>query len=88
MIDQCKYEVTIQETNMDTGQEILKTREKIDLSKFRSTFVNKIVNEDVKYDIIQARMRKEARQIKDMLPQNKGGQKTVVVDNSPDGKLQ
>ena len=44
VVDGCKYEVIVKEINEKTGKETIKRKEKIDLSNFRSNFVNKIVN--------------------------------------------
>jgi len=63
IIEQCKYEATEKDVNARDGSEVLKKTEKIDLKKFRTAYVSINVNEDIKHQIQQTRMRKQEREI-------------------------
>ena len=64
----------------------MKRFEKLDLSKFRTTYFSQTVKDDINDEIIQTRIRRETRELKEALESNtvatKSGKKVVVGDKA------
>ena len=65
IIEQCKYEVTEKDIYLNSSKEIVRIREKIDLSKFRAAYLSTNVNEDIKHQIEWTKVKKEEKKIRE-----------------------
>ena len=91
-MEQCKYEVVERKENRNTGVEKVKHIEKLDLKKFMTTYFSQSVKDDINDEIIQTRIRKETRELKEALESKTGpatkGKKKVVGDKAHQDMLQ
>ena len=85
IIDQCQYEVVEKDIYMNSSKEVIRTRKRLDLEKFRTAYMSTNVNEGIKHEILRNKMKREERMIKEELDSKEI--KKVVVKKS-DGLTQ
>ena len=61
IMDQCKYDVVEKDIYLNSSKEVVRTRKKINLEKFRAAYLSTNVNEGIKHDITWTKIKKEEK---------------------------